>query len=293
MSRFRVEDCEMVYENYPYQAFAYPDESPENPFDSWDMLGRFAFKRSCHFIVSKNIDELPNDLTTYQIICEGTDDEEEIEVDIGMTEYMEKNFNSVITLPIAYFDEMRECSDERANGCVYISADRFKKEYGELTPENIEKAESVLRSEIELHNYWGNGDVWGWIVFDMTDVEDCGDLDVGGHIYGVWGYYGSDHKESGLLDSAIEHIDYLVRQDVKKLLDTQKRYIDEGDRVTIQMDVDVEYCNGDKFQWDDNPSGRASKPIPIKFIDAQGNDYPIKKDEKGYYFEYKGDLPSL
>ncbi len=52
--------------------------------------------------------------------------------------------------------------------------------------------EDVLRGEVETYDQYLRGDVYGWMAGD----DSC------------WGYFGSDHKESGLLAAAQDAIDH-------------------------------------------------------------------------------------
>lgn len=55
------------------------------------------------------------------------------------------------------------------------------------------------KAACELYAAWAWGDVYG--IMEITD-PDGDELEHGS----VWGFYGSDHKKSGLLDSALDSI---------------------------------------------------------------------------------------
>lgn len=63
----------------------------------------------------------------------------------------------------------------------------------------------VCESACELYGAWAWGDVYG--IAEITDPEGC-ELRDGR----VWGFYGSDHEKSGLLESARESINYHKRK---------------------------------------------------------------------------------
>lgn len=83
------------------------------------------------------------------------------------------------------------------------------------TPEWVEKvgasADSLKRQmegTIELYGQWAWGDVYGFTCEDETGEElgEIGDS--------VWGFYGSDHEKSGLLEGARGAIDsHLAKQE--------------------------------------------------------------------------------
>jgi hypothetical protein len=77
-----------------------------------------------------------------------------------------------------------------------------------------------------------------------------------------------------------------------KMCGITKRYIGVGDRITVQIDVDVEYADNDRIIFNDHEDS-FTNVTPMYFIDARCNLHKICKDEKGYYFTYKGELPSL
>ena len=212
MSRREINDDMLVYENGKYKAFAMYDFNAENPFDSWDMLGRFAFKRKVGYIVCKNVENLPDYLYKEVVDDDGFGDE----VDCDLVEYMQLYHDAFMVIPLTYYGEMRECDENEAQGCIYISNEKYKHEYGDdKSPERIARVLECLRSEIQLHNDWGSGEVYGWAIFDMSEVEDAEDLDMIDHIDSCWGYYGGyPHKESGLYESAKEQVDWLVKQDM-------------------------------------------------------------------------------
>lgn len=59
-------------------------------------------------------------------------------------------------------------------GWIYADADKIKKEYGELTPENIEKAFHVLESEVETYDYYLTGQCYGYQLFEGdTEIDSC------------------------------------------------------------------------------------------------------------------------
>lgn len=81
-----------------------------------------------------------------------------------------------------------------------------------------------LEADAELWEAWAFGDVYGYVLEtgdtededgDTVEGEELDSLDPGGH-YSCWGYYGSDHKESGLIEAATESADAFISHMEKK-----------------------------------------------------------------------------
>jgi hypothetical protein len=64
-----------------------------------------------------------------------------------------------------------------------------------------------MESAIELYGQWAWGDVYGYTCEDESG-EDVG--------HGCWGFYGSDHNKSGLLESAQDQIDCHLEAQAKE-----------------------------------------------------------------------------
>lgn len=72
-------------------------------------------------------------------------------------------------------------------GFIYATREAILKEYGakRLSEKLLEKARSVLMSEVEVYDQYLAGDVYRYV------IEDAG----GEHIDSCWGLYGSDYAE--------------------------------------------------------------------------------------------------
>lgn len=75
-----------------------------------------------------------------------------------------------------------------------------------IAPENVQ---SACESAFDLYSAWAWGDVYG--ITSITDPEG-NELEEGS----VWGFYGSDHEKSGLMDSARASIDYHIEETAKE-----------------------------------------------------------------------------
>lgn len=83
-----------------------------------------------------------------------------------------------------------------------IATPEAQKKFGCTTPPKAED----LKSTAELYGHWAYGDVYGYIVEKIEPGEDEDDEPEYVEIAdgSCWGYYGSDHHESGLEEAALE-----------------------------------------------------------------------------------------
>jgi len=72
------------------------------------------------------------------------------------------------------------------------------------------KAEKLAQGLIEEWNTYLSGSIYGYMIEPIDDIEGKGEAG------GCWGFYGYDHKESGLLERAEEEIDAEVKEDKRK-----------------------------------------------------------------------------
>lgn len=86
---------------------------------------------------------------------------------------------------------------EGANGFLYVTKDKVLEEYGDLSPESLDKARHHLHAEANEYKAWVEGRVYGFTVSD----------DAGNVLDSCWGFYGDDWEASGLLDAARESAD--------------------------------------------------------------------------------------
>lgn len=88
--------------------------------------------------------------------------------------------------------------DSSNAGYIYVSKERIIEEYGDASPESVEKAKAVLEAEVETYNKYLAGEVYG---FRVIKRQEC-NL---GHIHeeildSCWGFYEFDPKVNGMLD---------------------------------------------------------------------------------------------
>lgn len=94
------------------------------------------------------------------------------------------------------------CLYEQSNGysqghstlCLVVLTPEWLK----LSGVNPEHAEAICKGAFDLYSAWAWGDVYGYTCEDENgdEIDDAS----------CWGFYGSDHEKSGLLESAREQI---------------------------------------------------------------------------------------
>jgi len=105
---------------------------------------------------------------------------------------------------------------------IVLNDDFFKK-----TGCKPEQAESIMQGAADLYSAWAWGGVYGFTV-DGIDDASC------------WGFYGSDHKKSGLLEHAKSDIDYHIKQERKAHADERKAHADKL-KMQIKNHVPLAY----------------------------------------------------
>jgi hypothetical protein len=124
---------------------------------------------------------------------------------------------SYVSLPLYLYDHSGvtmstkpfSCSwDSGQVGVIFVSKEDIRKEYSckNVTKKLKEKVLNVLRSEVETYDNYLTGEVYGYTIKD-SDLNEY---------YSCWGFYGSDHEKSGLLEYAKCAIDCQVKEDLEK-----------------------------------------------------------------------------
>jgi len=87
-------------------------------------------------------------------------------------------------------------------GFIYATWDDVKKEYGDTSPESLQRAKEVLQGEVETYDQYLRGDVYYYKIEDEDGeiVESCG------------GYYGEEYAKN----DGIRSLNALAKKKVKK-----------------------------------------------------------------------------
>lgn len=138
-------------------------------------------------------------------------------------EFIEKeNGKSIVALPLYLYDHSGITMNTGGfscrwdSGCVgyaYIDKKEMLKEWGRKrwSEKLQQKAIDIINAEVEIYDQYLTGEVYGYMI--ETEPDEDGDTDEEG---GCWNYYGCDHEKSGLLASAREEIDYMIKYENEK-----------------------------------------------------------------------------
>lgn len=118
----------------------------------------------------------------------------------------------IIALPLFLYDHsgitMRthkfSCPwDSGQVGIIYVTKKRAMKEFGwkVLTKARREKLNKILQAEVKIYDEYLTGDVYGYTIEGPDGVETDDR---------VCGFFGDDHKSSGLLACAQEDVDAYI-----------------------------------------------------------------------------------
>jgi len=103
-------------------------------------------------------------------------------------------------------------------GWIYVTSEKIREEYSwkHLTKKRRETIAGYLKAEVKTFDQYLTGDVYG--ISKIADPEG-NELEEGS----VWGFYGHDHKESSLMESAEGTIEYdlKVKAEVKMVTETK------------------------------------------------------------------------
>jgi hypothetical protein len=112
---------------------------------------------------------------------------------IKLTEQME----GMVIMPLFLYDHSgitMSCSpfscpwDSGQVGWIYADAGMIKENYGEVTPETIERARSLLESEVKEYDYYLTGQCYGFKLFKGdAETESC------------WGFLGEINDVAGYI----------------------------------------------------------------------------------------------
>ena len=85
-------------------------------------------------------------------------------------------------------------------GWVYVTHEDIKKEYGDVSPESIARAEKLLKSEVETYDHYMRGECYGFQLYDKKgdEIDSC------------WGFIGD-------FDEAKKDISDYLPKDAMKL----------------------------------------------------------------------------
>ena len=133
-----------------------------------------------------------------------------------------KEENTAVILPLYLYDHSGisissspfSCRwDSGQIGFIFVSKEKALEEFGGkiVTAKLKERIEKILEGEIETYRQYLEGEVYGFEIVDEDDdiVDSC------------YGFYGRNHKESGMLDYINHELFGLSSQEeLEQLVDT-------------------------------------------------------------------------
>lgn len=180
------------------------DSSPDSP-RNWDNLGTMICFHN-RYNLGDNHNYNSDDYNSWE----------------EMKKAIIKEENTAVILPLYLYDHSGisistgafSCRwDSRQIGFIFVSKEKALEEFGGkiVTAKLKEKLEKILDGEVETYDQYVRGDVYGFQIVDEDDdvVDSC------------YGFYGDNHKESGILD----YIDFELlglnsREELEQLIDT-------------------------------------------------------------------------
>ena len=154
-----------------------------------------------------------------------------------MEEYLEREEKAICIIPLRMYDHggitisastsypYNDRWDSGQIGFIYTTLKQLHymgHDWKKITKRRMEKIGEWLLNEIDVYDQYVKGKVFN---YNIEDVDSC------------CGFYGYDHKKSGLLDAARESIDFHIIMERKKHFKTLKGWIKSG--VSIQYRVGI------------------------------------------------------
>lgn len=176
------------------------DDTPSNPREEWDNLGIMACGHRRYDLGDKEAASPSR--------FDGWDE---------MRDFIEKECNAVAVLPLRLYDHSGisistssgypfNCPwDSGMVGFIYATREAVEKMNGwkKMTKRRVAKVVEILESEVKVYDQYLRGDVYGFILKKPARTcPECGHEVEDEADDSCWGFFGSDHKESGLLDHA-------------------------------------------------------------------------------------------
>lgn len=157
------------YEHAGVSVKIYYDDSPEDPRE-WENLGTMV---CWHRRINLGDKQASRDFDTIEDLIESYN------VKLVLPLYLYEH--SGITMNVGGFADPW---DSGQVGFIYVTAERLREEYDcqRVTATVLEKAEKLLRSEVEIYDQFLRGDVFGYVVdHGGPDEESC------------WGFFGEEY----------------------------------------------------------------------------------------------------
>lgn len=196
--------------------YAVPDEDPQSPRD-WDNLGTMG----CWHRRSNLGDQQISDPREWVAEMAGIDGENDYWQGRSAKELWEAQQKAIndkyIWLPLNLYEHsgmtmstgrgypFNDQWDAGQVGFIWVSKEKVRKEYGWklITAKREKQILTYLEGEVERYDDYLTGNVWGYRVMYLDDVER--------DIHSCWGYFG-DYDKSGLLEDARACLQYEINR---------------------------------------------------------------------------------
>lgn len=219
-----------VEEHKGYRIAVYYDESAECPLSSFEWGGRFLLDKQYQYFSERrhgsmigrfcyDISDAEDEILTDDDVEEGKSITAE-----QFYEWIKLQYDAVILLPLRdkgdgelSIDYDIDTEDRRFAGFFYATAKDIEKFQGSNDAKAIENELRCIEADLYILNAWGRGECYGYGVFAPTITTSDKYLDYLESIDGVWGYYGNDIKENGLLEAAKDFIEFHIRDQERQM----------------------------------------------------------------------------
>ena len=107
-------------------------------------------------------------------------------------------------------------------GWIYADYNMIKKEYGEVTPETLERAKALLESEVEEYDYYLTGQCYGYKLYEGdAEIDSC------------WGFLGS-------ISDVSKHIKEHLPIECENIVDSLVFHSDIDEDEYLEQALDAE-----------------------------------------------------
>jgi hypothetical protein len=195
------------------------DRDPASPRE-WDNLGTMACSHNNYILGDTQLPDHYMDDYGYAHYFESWKDVEK---------WLRKDNDIAIILPLQLYDHSGITMsigssrgwDSGQVGFIYVTKETLRKEYSikRVTKAILEKAEQVLRAEVDAYDQYLRGDVYGYAIDTDNDTGWVGDS--------CWGYFGDSGIEQAFSD-AENSIDYRLKELAREREQKTKKNIKAG-----------------------------------------------------------------
>ena len=178
----------------------FQDEDSMNPRTDFDNLGTMVCFHSRYNLGDKNHGFDPDSLREYV-------NSNEVAIILTLSVYEHGGISMNTGARLCRWDGTQV-------GVIYVTKEKIRQEYGvqRISEKLLQRITGYLRDEVGTYDQYLRGDVYGY----NAGEDSC------------WGFYGYDHKKSGLLEYAQDAIDCQIESAIKTHINKLKKWIKSG-----------------------------------------------------------------